>query len=150
MNDKLFRQKSIDRVSSPEALNDYVKTSSPGVWAVLAAIIVLLIGACVWGVFGRLETTVPALVVSEGGETVCFYESGLSAEVEVGMSVRADGQELRITGVSSQEQVLGQAVGGYEAGRQVCMSELSGDMAEGMYEAEIVVESIAPASFLWN
>lgn len=150
MNDKLFRQKSIDRVSSPEALNDYVKTSSPGVWAVLAAIIVLLIGACVWGVFGRLETTVPALVVSEGGETVCFYESGLSSEVEVGMSVRAGGQELRITGVSTQGQVLEQSVGGYEAGRQVCVSELNGNMAEGVYEAEIVVESIAPASFLWN
>lgn len=72
MNNKLFRQKSIDRVSSPEALNDYVKVSSPGVWIVLAAVVVLLIGACVWGVFGRLETTVPALVVSEAGRPPVF------------------------------------------------------------------------------
>lgn len=140
MNNKLFRQKSIDRVSSPEALNDYVKVSSPGVWIVLAAVVVLLIGACVWGVFGRLETTVPALVVSEAGETACVYDSSLSAEVQIGMSVRAGGQEFEITGVST----------GFEAGRHVCVSELNGSMADGVYEAEIVIESIAPASFLWN
>ncbi|HIS98562.1 MAG TPA: hypothetical protein IAD42_11360 [Candidatus Scatomorpha pullistercoris] len=141
MNNKLFRQKSIDRVSSPEALNDYVKVSSPGVWIVLAAVVVLLIGACVWGVFGRLETTVPALVVSEAGETACVYDSSLSAEVQIGMSVRAGGQEFEITGVSTR---------GFEAGRHVCVSELNGSMADGVYEAEIVIESIAPASFLWN
>ena len=140
MNNKLFRQKSIDRVSSPEALNDYVKVSSPGVWIVLAAVVVLLIGACVWGVFGRLETTVPALVVSEAGETACVYDSSLSAEVQIGMSVRAGGQEFEITGGST----------GFEAGGHVCVSELNGSMADGVYEAEIVIESIAPASFLWN
>ncbi len=150
MDNQLFRQKSIDRVSSPEALNDYVKVSSPGVWIVLAAVVVLLIGACVWGVFGQLETTVPALVVSEAGETACVYDSSLSAEVQIGMSVRADGQEFEITGVSTQEQVLEQDVGGFEAGRHVCVSELNGSMADGVYEAEIVIESIAPVSFLWN
>ena len=104
----------------------------------------------VWGVFGQLETTAPALVVSEAGETACVYDSSLSAEVQIGMSVRADGQEFEITGVSTQEQVLEQDVGGFEAGRQVCVSELNGSMADGVYEAEIVIESIAPVSFLWN
>lgn len=42
MSSDLFRKKSIERVSSPEQLNDYVKVSSPGVWAVLAAVLILL------------------------------------------------------------------------------------------------------------
>ena len=48
MNQQLFRKSSIDRVSSPEQLNDYIKVTNPGVWLVLAAVIVLLMGACVW------------------------------------------------------------------------------------------------------
>lgn len=47
MNNQIFRQKSLDRVSSPEQLNDYVRVSNPGVWTILLAVIVLLIGICV-------------------------------------------------------------------------------------------------------
>ncbi len=47
MDKQLFRKSSIERVSSPEQLNDYIKVSNPGVWMILAAIIALLIGVCV-------------------------------------------------------------------------------------------------------
>lgn len=30
MNDKIFRKKSIDRMSSPEQLNDYIKVTNQG------------------------------------------------------------------------------------------------------------------------
>ena len=53
MSSDLFRKKSIERVSSPEQLNDYVKVSSPGIWAVLAAVLILLAGAFVWGSTGK-------------------------------------------------------------------------------------------------
>ena len=42
MDNKLFRKNSLERVSSPEQLNDYVKVSSPGIWIILAAVIVRL------------------------------------------------------------------------------------------------------------
>lgn len=35
MNQQLFRQSSIDRVFSPEQLNDYIRVTNPGVWMVL-------------------------------------------------------------------------------------------------------------------
>lgn len=47
MNEQVFRKKSVDRVSSPEQLNEYIRVSNPGVWMILAAIIVLLVGAIV-------------------------------------------------------------------------------------------------------
>ena len=40
---EIFRKKSLERVSSPEQLNDYLHVTSPAVWVVLAAVIVLLI-----------------------------------------------------------------------------------------------------------
>ena len=88
MDNKLFRKNSLERVSSPEQLNDYVKVSSPGIWIILAAVIVLLIGACVWGIWGRLETTVPAVVISKNGTAVCCCDTSYIAKVEVGMTVR--------------------------------------------------------------
>lgn len=48
MNNKLFRKTSIDRVSSPEQLDDYIKVSQPSAWIVIIAAIVLLAALLVW------------------------------------------------------------------------------------------------------
>ena len=50
----IFRKKSIDKVSSPEKLDDYIRVTTPSVWITLAAIVILLVGIIVWGFFGRL------------------------------------------------------------------------------------------------
>lgn len=49
MNDKIFRKSSIDRVNSPEQLNDYIRVANPSVWVILLAIAVLLVGVVIWG-----------------------------------------------------------------------------------------------------
>ena len=52
---KLFREKSIERISSPEALNSYIRVTSPSVWVVLLALVILLSGMLAWSIFGRVE-----------------------------------------------------------------------------------------------
>ena len=37
MQNQLFREKSLEKVSSPEQLNDYIRVSNPGVWIAVAA-----------------------------------------------------------------------------------------------------------------
>ena len=54
MADELFRKKSMDKLSSPDQLTDYIRVANPGVWMILVAIVLLLAGACVWGMYGRL------------------------------------------------------------------------------------------------
>lgn len=51
----IFREKSIKRVSSPEQLNDYIRVTSPSVWIVLIALVVLLLGMLAWSALGRIE-----------------------------------------------------------------------------------------------
>lgn len=51
----IFRQKSIDRVSSPEQLNDYIRVTTPTVWLVLLALVILLLGMLTWSVFGTVQ-----------------------------------------------------------------------------------------------
>ena len=40
----LFRKKSLERISSPEQLNEYVRVSTPSVWLVLK----LSMAAAIW------------------------------------------------------------------------------------------------------
>ena len=53
--DELFRKKSVERISSPDELNDYIRVTTPSVWIVLAAIVVLLVGMLAWSVFGTVD-----------------------------------------------------------------------------------------------
>ena len=48
----IFRQKSMDRISSPEQLNDYIRVASPGVWMLLIACVVFLAGICAYVFLG--------------------------------------------------------------------------------------------------
>ena len=68
----LFREKNLQRISSPEQLNAYIRVSTPSVWMLLGAIVILLVGICVWGVFGRMDTKLSVVAVSENG-TITAY-----------------------------------------------------------------------------
>ena len=48
----LFREKSLERVSSPDQLNEYVRVITPSVWLALLAVVILVAGLIVWNVLG--------------------------------------------------------------------------------------------------
>lgn len=64
MSNNLFRKKSLEQVSSPEQLNDYIRVTTPSVWIVIAALIILLAGFLTWGVIGKVTPR------NENGTTV--------------------------------------------------------------------------------
>ena len=51
----IFREKNIEKVSSPESLNDYIRVTNPSVWIVLIALVVLLAGMLTWSIFGKVR-----------------------------------------------------------------------------------------------
>lgn len=51
----IFRKKSLERVTSPEQLNDYIKVTTPSVWLILLATLVLILGTLFWAVFGKIQ-----------------------------------------------------------------------------------------------
>ena len=68
----IFRRESLDRVASPEKLNDYIRVSSPGVWLMLGALIVIVVCLAVWGFTGTLPVTLTLNGVTEDGAVACF------------------------------------------------------------------------------
>lgn len=139
MNEKIFRAKSLERIKSPESLNDYVRVLNPGVWLLLGAVAVLLAGALVWSVFGRIENVVPTSVSVEDGEVVCYIGEKESKKVE-------EGQLLRI---GELEGVI-RSVGAPENEECVCDVEMESPLPDGIYSAEIVTESVQPVRFILN
>ena len=157
MNDQLFRKKSIEKVSSPEQLNEYIRVSNPGVWMVLAAIVILLIGICVWGVMGHLDTTVTTVaIVENSGITVYVKESDIE-QIKEDMKVIIGNKECEITDIAVQPVVVGDDfpeyalhVGNLQNGEWVYPVSVSGESDDGIQRADIVVESISPISFVIN
>ncbi len=42
-------------LDSPDAMDRYIRVVSPGVWITLAVIVVLLLSALIWGIFGSVD-----------------------------------------------------------------------------------------------
>lgn len=134
MNEEIFRKKSIDKIKSPESLNDYIRVTNPGVWLLLAAVIVLLIGLFVWGTFGHIETIVSGDIHVKDGEAFCYIEPADIEKVKPGAEIRWSDTEGTVTDVNVEE---GYAIADIE-------------LPDGHYKAEIVLENIKPISFVLN
>ncbi len=134
---KAFRRKSLDRISSPEQLQDYMRVTNPGVWMVLAAVIVLLAGIFVATVFGRLESTYTADAKIQNGKAVLLIEGEAADVVCEGMTLRIKNKKGTIEDVYWVTQDTAEAVAAI-------------DLPDGNYKAEVVMEVISPISFLTN
>ena len=124
---------------------------------VLLAIVVLLIGVCVWGVVGHLDTTLQTVAIGENGQmTIYIRESDISS-VKQGMPVSVGGAEYTIAELSVNPETAGDGfdeyalhVGGIQRGEWLYAASLSGPYTEGIHGAEITTESISPMSFVIN
>lgn len=160
MENGIFRKKSMDKISSPEQFGQYLCVVNTGVWLVLAAVFLLLFGVCIWGIFGRLETTLPVAATVDGGNMVCYVSSEQAQGVEEGMKVEVSGVEYVVSKKSVRPEKVSdsldpylQYLGGFEADSFVFVinaEPVGAAAADGQYEAQIVVDSVSPMSFLWN
>ena len=149
MSEPLFRQKSMDRISSPEELHDYMKVTSPRLWMILTAIAVLLVGFIVYASTTRIENTLQIHITIEADpvepETSRLVIADIPENreniIDAGMVVRLGEIEGKIEMIGSDQDSsyalidFGDKIQGYPLGE---------------YEGEVVVESTTPMSFLWN
>ena len=50
MKGELFRKEAVDKITSPDELNSYVKVLNPRVWIILIGIVIAIIGLVVFTV----------------------------------------------------------------------------------------------------
>ena len=136
-NTQIFRKKSIESISSPEQLNDYLKVTNVGVWVLLASVILLLAGLFAWSTVGRIETTANGVAVVENGTAQILISDTNKGDIKSGMTVRIGGDEYTVSTVEKDD-----------LGRSIAYAPVS--EADGKYDVKIVIESIAPISFLFS
>lgn len=156
MKNGLFRKKSLERISSPEELHDYMRVTSPRLWMLLGAITALLVGFIVYASTATMENTMPIKVkvsqyeleTNAAGEMeyMTAIEAHLSRtmkdQVDSNMMVRIGRIEAKIAyvGVGENETIFLNIDPGMDYV----------PLEEGEYDAELVLESTMPISFLWN
>lgn len=137
MENNLFRKETMARISSPEQLQDYMKVTNPGIWMVLSAVIVLLIGLIVVASTQNIETLLPVEAVADNGIVTVELPEAKAGSIKAGMPLRIAGQEVLIDYIYDDE-----------SGHSIVSTKL--DLPDGAYDAQIVTESILPISFLLN
>lgn len=64
---ELFRRQSLERITSPEELSDYIRVAAPSVWLILLATTILLVGMLAWSILGTVD------VENEDGTTTTVH-----------------------------------------------------------------------------
>jgi len=131
----LFREKTLKRISSPEKLTDYLRVTNPGVWVLLAVVILLLGGMLIWASVGTLETTVSAKIIVK--ENVALVAPEGNNQVKDGMPLRINDADYVIQTTTEDEY-----------GRVFGMAEVT--LPDGTYEGIVVTEQIRPIDFLFE
>lgn len=139
MNQTIFRKKSLDKVKSPDQLNAYIQISNPSIWILLVSVLFLLLGLCLWGIFGQLRTVIQADAQCSGGVVLCNLTDQDADNVQPGMAAFIDELEGTVTEVTVRK-----------GGGSTCILAMSSPLPDGIYVAQIELERIQPISFLTN
>ena len=154
----LFRKKSIERVTSPEQLNDYIRVKNQGVWTVLEAVVLLLAGACVWGVFGRLDSAVQTAGTAENGEIVCYVKAADISSLTDKSFISVNEEEYPVTDIAATPIRLDKKKDGCilslagidatDAGYEVRAN--AAGLPDGAYKVTVIKERVETISFILN
>ncbi len=138
MEQPLFRKESVERVSSPEQLSDYLHVTSPAIWIVLAAVVLLLASLFVWSSVTAVESFATGRAEVRGGVlTLTFDDAERAGNVEVGMNVKVGDLVTPVLSVGTDED------GGLLAVANV-------NLPDGSYDARVGYRSTQIIDILFN
>ena len=157
MKKELYRKKSLERISSPEKIDDCIRAVNVRLWIVAAACMLVLLSLLLWGVFGKVEITQRAVTVCQNGEAVCFVDEGQIDNISDDTDFRIGGRSYTRSEISARPEKVSDAmseyaahVGLYDENHWVYAAILRTDLDDGIYETEVVTQSISPILLLMN
>ena len=134
----VYRKKSLERIQSPEQLNDYLRVTNPAVWVILAAVALILAGALIWGSFAHIDSFAAGVAeVKDGVMTVTFEDEASAKNVKAGMSVTVGGTSSPIV-----------SVGRASDGSLFAQAETA--LADGSYQAKVTFRQTQVLELLFN
>ncbi len=99
MENNLFRKKSLDHISSPEEMHDYMKVTSPRIWMILGAVLLLLAGFIVYFATTRMENIYTMKMEWSIGIGSMTVPAEQAENLKIHMPVRVKGYTGRISNI---------------------------------------------------
>ncbi len=105
MENDLFRKKSLDHISSPEEMHDYMQVTSPRVWMILSAVLLLLAGFIVYIATTRMENTYSMKMEWSLGSGIITMPASQAENLKIHMPVRVKGYTGSISNIMMGAQI---------------------------------------------
>ena len=138
MENQIFREKSLEQISSPEQMNDYLQVTNPAVWLVLVAVILLLAGMLIWSSIASIDSFASGTAqVENGSMVITFDDTQIAANVEPGMKVTAGDASATISSVGTAPD-----------GSIFAVAETS--LADGTYPVKVIFKQTQVIRLLFN
>lgn len=153
-----YREGSRQNASSAERLREYLQVTSPRLWMLLTAVIALLAGvivlACTATIENTMELQVTVRYYADGEERTPDIPEGeftsVTAVQPLSMKDTLEpGMKLRVAGEEGELAYMYNTTEG-ELGLAFDMEKEKLGIPDGEYDAELVLESVTPISFLLN
>ncbi len=142
MNTKLFRQVSLERLASPEQLDQLLRVTSPRAWAGLGAIVLLLATTAVWAYKGTIVTTAAGqgVIIRSGGVlNVVTRGDGVVMSVSARVGDRIQANQVVAT---VAQPVLQQKVRAAEQALQEMLREREHSLETKRQSAKLQVDAL--------
>ena len=137
-NEQIFRKKSMDRLSSPEQLTDYLHVTNPSIWIVLLSVVLILAALFVWSSQAVIVSGASGKAIAKDGIlTVTFEDQDTAANVSEGMIVKIGDTEAAVT-----------SVGFDAAGNRIAVASAS--VPDGEYDVNVVYRQTKIIELLFN
>ena len=155
---QIFRQKSLDRVSSPEELNSHIRVVNPGVWLLLCAVGILLVGALVWSLVTTLNTrTVTAAAVCRNGRLSLYVTAEDKDFIKADQALTINGEtyllpkpEFNAEKLFPQDDIAILQILDESKSEYAYVTKFDMDLPNGIYTATIDTDPVDTADLVLN
>ena len=128
----------MERITSPESLSDYLHVTSPTVWVILTAVILLLAGMLIWSSIASIDSFVTGTAqVESGSMRILLDDEQYASVVQPGMTVKVGESESRID-----------SIGTGPSGNSFAVAETT--LSDGSDPARIVLRQTQVIKLLFN
>ena len=153
----IFRNKNMDRVASPEKMDDYIHVTTPPLWMSLVIVLLLLCGVLVWAITGRVTVKNQNYGYCQDGILTLYIADQDRDYVAFDTTMMVDDMEAAVTFISTRpvsgalaDTYLLKLNGMDEGGWYYEVSLDADGLEDGIYAVSYEGETIKPISFLMD
>ncbi len=169
----IFTRESLDHVTSPEKLDDYIRIAGTGIWILVAALLITVVAVFFWGFTGSLPKSVSVNGLVDPDNENCVISlidaseysgddlEGKEAVITLPDSNRVDGTVADVSVYPLSEDELMEMLGNDWTSSRLITSDYSyvlliqpeedlSELANKILDVSIITDEVKPISFLFS